>query len=103
MYSRLLEITSHWAAILTAGVATVAYGRYVYDRLQRRLKLEKHLLEEQKRGIDRGQRTVLHLMSRLRMTESEILDAAFRSNHVCPAVTVDEQGRAEDILIEYDV
>ena len=63
---------------------------------------EKHLLEEQKRGIDRGQRTVLHLMSRLRMTESEILDAAFRSNHVCPAVTVDEQGRAEDILFEYD-
>ena len=102
MYSRFLEITSHWAAILTAVVATIAYGRYVYERRQKRLKLENHLLEERQQGIDRGQRTVLHLMARLRMTESEILDAAFRSKHVCPAVTVDLRGRAEDILFEYD-
>lgn len=101
-YSGLLEITAHWAAIVTAAVAVFAYGRYAYERCRKRRKLEHHLRDEKARGIDRGQRTVLHLMAHLGMTESEVLDAAFRSKYVRPAVSVDWNGRAEAMLFEYE-
>lgn len=102
VYSHLLEITSHWAAILTAAVAVFAYGRYVYERFNKRRKLEEHLKNERDLGTDQGKRSVLHLMANLSMSESEVLDAAFRSTRVRPAVSVDCQGRAEAILFVYD-
>jgi hypothetical protein len=101
-YTKLLEISSHWAAIATAVVAVFAYGRYVYECYQKRRKLEEHLKEEKSMGVDQGQRTVLHLMAQLRMTEAEVFDAAFRSKHIRPANSVDWQGRADAILFEYD-
>jgi hypothetical protein len=100
-YIRFLEVASHWAAILTAVVATVAYGLYIFERLQKRLRLEQYLKEESDAGRDKGQRTVLHLVAHLGMTESEILDAALRSKHIRRVVTVDDQGRADTLLLEY--
>jgi hypothetical protein len=101
-YTQLLAIAAQWAAILTALVAVLAYGRYLNERRKKRRKLEAHLKAARDRGVDHGQRTVLHLMSRLSMSESDVLDAAFRSKHIRPAVSVDDQtGHAKALLFEY--
>lgn len=101
-YSRILETTSHWAAILTAGVAVWAYGCYLYERRQKRLRLEKYLKAEKDVGGDKGQRTVLLLVARLGMTETEVVDAAFRSNCIRRLVSSDSKGHAETLMLEYD-
>lgn len=100
-YEKLLGVASHWAAILTAAVAVGAYGRYLYDRRLKRRRLEKYLEAEKEAGTDQGRRTVMHLVARLGMTESEIVDAAFRSRHVSRVVGVDERGWADTLLLEY--
>ena len=50
----MLEVTSHWAAILTAGVAVWAYSRYLGERRQKRLRLEAYLKAEKEAGQDEG-------------------------------------------------
>lgn len=101
-YDRLLEIGGDWAAIATAIVAVVAYGRYLHDRREKVRRLEAHLRQEKEMSPDQGLRTVLHLMRHLRMTEADILDAAFRSTMVQCRTLQDEQGHAEALLFEYD-
>ena len=98
----MLEVTSHWAAILTAIVAVWAYGRYLYERHQKRLRLEAHLKAEKEAGQDKGQRSILHLVAQLGMTETEVVDAAFRSNCIRRGVSTDEKGHASGLLLEYE-
>lgn len=100
-YAGLLEIASHWAAILTALVAVLAYGRYLYERRQKRLRLEKHLKAEKETGRDKGQRTVMHLVGELGMTESEVVDAAFRSSCIQRVIGSDKEGYAKRLMFEY--
>ena len=100
-YHRILETVSHLAAILTAGVAAVAYGSYLYERCQKRRRLESHLKAEKEGGQDKGQRTVLHLVARLGMTETEVVDAAFRSKCIRRVVKPDTEGYAETLMFEY--
>ncbi len=100
-YGQLLVITANWAAILTAVVATTAYGRYLCIQVSQRHVVEKHLRSEKATGKNSGKRTVLHLMANLSLTETEVLSAAFRSKKVSPAVSVDEVGRADALLFEY--
>lgn len=97
-----LEILANIAAILTAAIAVWAYGRFVYERRQKRLRLESHLRDQKRTGTDQGQRTLLHLVANLGMSEIEIIDAAFRSKVVHRRVSLDEQGRADRLLLEYD-
>ena len=101
-YEDLLEIAANWAAILTAGVATIAYMRFVGAQWLRRRALERHLREEKLMGHDEGRRTVIHLMANLAMTESEVLQAGFQSRKVKPVPGKDDQGRAARIYFEYD-
>ena len=101
-YSRVLEVTSYWASILTAIVAIWAYGRYLYERHQKRLRLEAHLKAEKKVGHDEGQRTILHLVAHLGMTETEVVDAAFRSKCIRRVVRTDEKGHASALLLVFD-
>lgn len=100
-YERLLQIAGAWAAIATAVVAVLAYGQYLLARHKKRIRLEQHLKEEKNTGGDRGQRTILHLMRVLRMTEAEIIDAAFRSKVVNCRTHVGEDGRADALLFQY--
>jgi uncharacterized membrane protein YdjX (TVP38/TMEM64 family) len=100
-YDHLLGVIANWAAILTAVVATTAYGRYVYNQVAQRRALENYLRTEKADGDDAGMRTVLNLMAQLSLTESEVLSAAFRSTKVNPAVSVDEKGRADILMFEY--
>ena len=100
-YREFLEISSHWAAIITAIVAVLAYGRYVYERRQKRVRLEAYLKAEKDAGNDQGQRTVLHLVRHLKMNETDVLDAAFRSKRIQPVVIPNSQGRAETMMLEF--
>lgn len=102
MYRDLLEILSDWAAILTAIVATVAYGRYWLAQHARRKALESYLKEEKLGAGDEGRRSVMHLMANLAMTEAEVLHAGFRSDRVKAVPGVDERGRAVLLYFEYD-
>ena len=101
-YSRALEVASHWAAILTALVAVFMSGWYFCQRSRKRRRLEDYLKAEKEAGRDKGQRTVLHLVAKLGMTETEVVDAAFRSKCVWPVVIPDEEGRASLLMLEYD-
>lgn len=101
MYRNVLEAVANWAAILTAAVATIAYGRFVVEQRTRRKALEEHLREEKLIGLDQGRRTVVHLMANLGMTEAEVLHAGFRSKLVRTVPGVDDQGRAVRLYFEY--
>jgi hypothetical protein len=102
MYSNILEIAADWAAILTAVIATVAYGRFLCEQLARKKTLEQHLREEKLQGRDQGRRTVVHLMANLGMTEAEVLHAGLRSKLIRTVPGIDDQGRAVRLYFEYD-
>ena len=82
-------------------VVRITWLGYLHDRCKRRRRLERYLLTEKLAGHDRGQRTVLHLVAHLGMTEVEIVDVALRSRHIRRVVGKDERGRAETLLFEY--
>jgi hypothetical protein len=100
-YKDILEVAGALAAVLTAIVAVWGYGTYRYEKVSRRRRLEQHLREEKQSGADRGQLSVLDLMAQLRMTEGDVLDAAFRSRHVRTRAPFD-YGRVPLLRFEYD-
>lgn len=97
-----LTIAADWAAILTAAVATFAYGRFIWGQRKRRSLLESYLREEKLMRHDEGRRSVIHLMANLAMTEAEILAAAFQSKLITTVPGIDENGKASRLLFEYD-
>lgn len=98
----------HWldalgdiAAIFTAGVALWAYIKFRCDQAKKQKKLEEYLKARKKNNQD-YQHSLLHLMARLGMTESELLSASFNSSHINRLLAQnDSTGRAEAILLEY--
>ena len=102
MVTHVLEITSHWAAILTAVVAVVAYVWYRWGIHSKRIQLENYLKAEKTAARDKGQRTILHLMARLGLTEAEVLQASFGSKRIVRRIAADPTTRLADaILLEY--
>lgn len=100
-----LQAFADISAIVTAAVALLAYFHFGLRSLRQRWRLEKYLRDEApgKRGKgDAGARTVLHLIAAIGMTETEILDAAFRSRHVKLSTAADpDTGRASAIFLKY--
>ncbi|MEJ5979568.1 hypothetical protein WG901_23150 [Novosphingobium sp. PS1R-30] len=97
-----LTVAANWATILTAAIATVAYGRFICGQWRRRKSLEAYLLNEKMRRDDEGRRSVIHLMAHLGMTETEVLAAAFQSKVITVVPGMDDSGRASRLLFEYD-
>lgn len=81
-YTGIVSVASDWAAILTAAVAVWAYGQYLWHRRCQTKALEEYLKAEKNRPDNKGQRTIIHLMARLSMTEAEVVSASFRSKKV---------------------
>jgi hypothetical protein len=97
-----LDIFASIASILTAVVATVVASYYALDQRNKRLKLENYLKAEMLNNPDRHIHTALHLMARLALTESEILNASFASHHVIRKERVNrDTNLTEQILFEY--
>lgn len=97
-----LTIAANWATILTAVIATMAFGRFLRGQNNRRKALETYLREEKLRDRDEGRRSVIHLMANLAMTEAEILAAAFQSKHITAISGIDGNGKASRLLFEYE-
>ena len=98
-YASKLSVLANWAAILTGLVAVLAYGQFQWQSFARRRRLEAYL--KSVAGEGQGQKTVLHLMRSLRMTEDELMAAAFHSRRITPRVKPDGDGLAETLLFEY--
>lgn len=97
-----LATIANIAAILTALVAVGGYSAYRIDQYFKRRQLEIYLKSEKQKQLDHGQRSLLHLMAKLGMTTSELLQASFKSNHVDRKVSAnDKTGRAEALLLEW--
>jgi hypothetical protein len=100
-YQSALDTAAAISAILTAIVAVWGYGTYRYEKINKRRRLEQHLKNEKGQGVDGGRLSVLDLMAQLRMTESDVLDAAFRSRRVRTVAPFD-YGRVPQLRFEYD-
>ena len=101
-YKDMLKIAANIASILTLIAAVVAWGIYQYGFYRKRKKLETHLRNEKEKAQDKGQRSLLHLMVKVGLTESEILQASFDSRHIKRLEKTDpETNLTEKILFEY--
>jgi hypothetical protein len=101
MYENILSIAADWAAIPTAAVASLAYGRFVLAQRTRKKALERHLRQEKLLGADSGRWTVIHLIAIFAMSEAEVLQAGLQSSMVKAVPGVDEQGRSTRLYFEY--
>jgi len=100
-YSDCLEVIANGASILTAAIAVWAFLYFQVGRLRQRWRLEAYLKDQQTGGGDSGQRTLLHLVARLGLSEAEIIDAAFRSKVIDRKVSKDEEGKADRLFLVY--
>jgi hypothetical protein len=96
-----LGIAADFASIATAIVAVWAYGKFKYLLHRRRVDLEQYLKSEKDKKTDHGQRTLLHLSRELKMSQSEIFEAAIQSENIELLVEKDSRGKAKRLLLEY--
>lgn len=94
-------LAANVAAILTAAIAVWVWLWFRTQKALRRRRLEEYLKEVKSARDGMGQRTVLHLMANLRMTEAQVFDAAFDSKHVMTVPGQDHTGIANRIYFEY--
>jgi uncharacterized protein CbrC (UPF0167 family) len=95
---------SDFAQIITAIMAAATYIYFAWQKAFKKARLvgylKKQKVADARAGKGKhGRRTILHLMSKLSMTESEILQSAFASNEIESTVKADEEtGHATAIL-----
>jgi hypothetical protein len=98
-----IGLAGNIAAIATAVAAACAWAYYRRDLRKKLEALEVYLKSEKSARIDNGERSVLHLMARVGLTEAEVLQASFRSNLIRRLLAKDPKtNRAEAILLVYD-
>jgi hypothetical protein len=102
-----LNFWANLSAILTALVAVFAYGIFQWGQYSKLQLLQEYLKDEKVKGLttatNKGQRSILHLIAKLGMTEAEILQASFRSKYIKRAISTNViTGMAADLLLEYN-
>src|SRR5947209_1346351 len=92
-----LNDAANYASVITPIVGLSAWGWYEFGRWCKRRKLEQYLKgeKETETGGDHGQRTILHVMTYVGLTESEVLQASFNSKHVIRRLKADAKGYAD--------
>jgi len=66
------------------------------------MRLVDYLKREKQKGENKGQRTILHLIAKLGMTEVQVLEASFQSGKITRRLSRDgNTGRANEILLEW--
>jgi|ERR1700693_1704156 len=97
-----LESVSYIAPILTPVAGFVLWSLYQFGFYRKRKKLEAYLKNERDKAKDQGQRSLLHLMVHVGLTESELLQASYKSRHIKRLISPNQTtGRAEAILLQY--
>lgn len=99
IWLQILEAVANFAAIATAVVAVTAYWRYLRSRRDKQKRLEEYLRTERKNG--RMAIAVVHLVAEVGMTEAEILDISFRSQHISRLSSMALVGSPSGIYLEY--
>jgi len=92
------------AEILTAIVAVAAYGNVLYSRRARRVVLERYLEKARREAESQaydgsGIRNIVHLMGNCRLTEAQVLEAAFASRKIRSWVATDGENGADSTLM----
>lgn len=98
----IITVMSDIATIVTA-IAASSWTIWAWrDSCKKRRSLEEYLRSEKELGVDKGRRTIIHLMSKLSLTEDEIIRESFRSkNIICPIIVDRKTNRASNIYFEY--
>lgn len=98
----IMTCAAEIAQIGTAVAAASWTGWVLIDSYCKRIKVEEYLRKQRDEKTDLGRRTMIHLMSKLSLTEDEIFHAAFRSKHIeCPVIVDKETNRASDLYFVY--
>jgi hypothetical protein len=100
-----LEVGAQIAEIGTAVVAIIGSGLYALNLVRKRIALEKYLRAQKREkpfgADDHGRRTIKHLVAHLKMSDEEVLKAAFRSKKIDPKPKIKDHV-VEDIYLEYN-
>jgi len=94
------------AVLLTAAVGFYGYVKYRYDLHRKVERLEEYLRTvkppDQAEG-KKGQHSIYHLISKVELTQDEIIQACFRSKHIACKTRAGAEGSdlATDLLFEY--
>ena len=85
------------ATIVTAVAAVWAYIDYRYKARQKRLRVERYLMDEKAKAQlpDLGHRLVLEVSAALALTEADILQAAFDNKNIKRHLRVDPDNAAK--------
>jgi hypothetical protein len=93
---------ANFSQVVTGALAVGTIAVYNFRMWSKRRALEEHLRKDKASGSDKGQRSMLHLMARVGLTEEEVLKASFRSGVIKRTLGSDADGRASHILFEYE-
>lgn len=96
------DIAGDIATVATAVVAVFGYSKYLLEKLINRKRLECYLRCQKEAGTDEGQRSIIHLMARTGLTETEIFEASRNSKHIVRRIKSDPETKlAKALLFEY--
>jgi hypothetical protein len=104
-WEQWLSIASNFAQAATGLLAGAAAIYYFYRKADRRWKMEAYLQEARcagEQGNDMGARSIVHLMGNCTLTEAQVLEAAFSSSKIRSWVTVNDEGRADRLLFQFN-
>ena len=92
-----LGIVANAASIVTAMAAVWAYGHYRYKARQKRLRVERYLMDEKDKAKspDLGHRLVLEVSAALALTEADVLQAAFDNKNINRHLRIDPANPAK--------
>lgn len=99
-----VNFTADACAILTAIIAIWFSIRVKFGEFDRLSKLEKYLKAKRDASNekDKGQRSILHIMARVGLSEEEVLRAIFQRKHIRCLLKSDHDGYASSILLWYE-
>ena len=91
-------------AILTFVLGAFGYLKYQWGLWRKSKRLETYLrdtkIEDLKAG-KRGQHTFFNIISKVGLTQDEIIQISFRNKRIARRVHVDSGGKADELLFEY--
>lgn len=99
-YFHALEWAANAAEVATPIVGVTLWCIYRCEFSRKVKKLEEHLKEELPR--DGGQRTILHITAQTGLTESEIIQASFKSRFIKRHQMMGKNGETERIKFSYN-
>ncbi len=103
-----LQCWSNIASIITLIITAVAtivglwgYFSYRFNTYQKQRKLEQYLEGQNKESRRQVQKSLLHLVRHVGLTEDEIIQISFKSKRIKRRIKKDEEGFAKSLLFEY--